>query len=244
MSSPIEIIPVLDLMGGIVVRGVAGERERYQPNQSRWSDSPDPLKTAHGIRERFGFRRFYIADLDAITGNGNHNETLRQLTESGFELLVDAGIRAPEQAEQCFECGVREVIVGSETLPSWTVLEDLLSTYDPQCIRFSVDLKQGRPWGPLGASLSAVDLVNEVVARNLSHLLLLDVAAVGTGSGVTTLDLCRTVRAAHPGVHLITGGGVRHDEDLTAAHSAGVDALLIASALHDGRLSLPQQSQP
>ena len=55
--------------------------------------------------------------------------------------------------------------------------------------------------------------------------------------GVGTLALCRHLRAAHPGCELIAGGGVRGPADLELMAGAGCDAALVASALHDGRLT-------
>jgi phosphoribosylformimino-5-aminoimidazole carboxamide ribotide isomerase len=41
----------------------------------------------------------------------------------------------------------------------------------------------------------------------------------------------------HPEVELITGGGVRDADDLAALRQSGVAGVLVASALHDGRLT-------
>ena len=69
------------------------------------------------------------------------------------------------------------------------------------------------------------------------RLEVVDLAGVGVGQGVPTLDLCRRLRAAYPKLELISGGGVRGVDDLKALRDAGCDAALVASALHDGRLT-------
>ena len=63
-------------------------------------------------------------------------------------------------------------------------------------------------------------------------------AGVGTASGVETLGLCRQLREEQPGLELITGGGVRGIDDLRVLHNAGIDAVLVASALHDGSITM------
>ncbi len=63
-----RVIPVLDIMGGVVVRGVAGRRSEYRPIESSLCSSCDPPVVARAIVERFGLAEFYIADLDAISG--------------------------------------------------------------------------------------------------------------------------------------------------------------------------------
>ena len=63
-----------------------------------------------------------------------------------------------------------------------------------------------------------------------------NLAAVGTGSGIPTLELCREVKRIWPNLSVISGGGVRSPKCLLDAERAGIDGLLIASALHDGRI--------
>jgi phosphoribosylformimino-5-aminoimidazole carboxamide ribotide isomerase len=67
-------------------------------------------------------------------------------------------------------------------------------------------------------------------------MIVLDLAQVGVGAGVATGNLCRQLRQRFAGLRLITGGGVRHEEDLTELAALGIDGVLVASALHDGRL--------
>jgi len=49
-----RILPVLDLMQGQVVRGVAGRRHEYQSNQSALVAFSAPLAIAPAFREHFG----------------------------------------------------------------------------------------------------------------------------------------------------------------------------------------------
>jgi phosphoribosylformimino-5-aminoimidazole carboxamide ribotide isomerase len=49
--------------------------------------------------------------------------------------------------------------------------------------------------------------------------------------------LCRELRGVYPQLELLTGGGVRNVGDLRQLVASGCDAVLVASALHDGRLS-------
>jgi phosphoribosylformimino-5-aminoimidazole carboxamide ribotide isomerase len=60
---------------------------------------------------------------------------------------------------------------------------------------------------------------------------------VGVGGGTRTLDLCRQIQEEFPRVELTAGGGVRGLDDLKVLAAAGCDAALVASALHDGRLT-------
>lgn len=60
-----EIIPVIDILNGVVVHGVRGEREKYEPIKSVLCNSSDPLEVANVFKE-LGFKSLYVADLDSI----------------------------------------------------------------------------------------------------------------------------------------------------------------------------------
>ena len=62
-----RVIPVIDLMGGHVVRGVAGERSRYRPVVSLLAQDAAPRSVAQAFAQRLGAREVYVADLDAIS---------------------------------------------------------------------------------------------------------------------------------------------------------------------------------
>ena len=79
--------------------------------------------------------------------------------------------------------------------------------------------------------------MDKAVALGVRQLIVLDLAQVGTAGGTGTLDLCTRLSAAHSGLDVIAGGGVRRPEDLHLLRQCGVGTALIASALHDGRLT-------
>src|SRR5947207_216178 len=87
------ILPVLDLMHGQIVRGVAGNRAAYRPVESRLVRSADPLTVARAFRTQFGFTEFYLADLDAIQGGRPALDVYHALRADGYRLWIDAGIR-------------------------------------------------------------------------------------------------------------------------------------------------------
>ena len=66
---------------------------------------------------------------------------------------------------------------------------------------------------------------------------MIDLARVGSGSG-PPLDAVAELARALPGVEIYAGGGVRHDDDLRALEAAGAAGALVATALHEGRLTL------
>ena len=61
-----QVIPVLDLIGGLVVRARMGDRDAYRPIETPLSPTPDPVAVAEGLMRLGSFPTLYIADLDAI----------------------------------------------------------------------------------------------------------------------------------------------------------------------------------
>src|SRR5262249_52677780 len=85
---PMRIIPVLDVMKGQVVPGVGGRRHEYRPIVSRLTSATDPVGVAQALAAHFGWRDFYLADLDAILGAAPAFELYRALRGAGFSLWV------------------------------------------------------------------------------------------------------------------------------------------------------------
>jgi phosphoribosylformimino-5-aminoimidazole carboxamide ribotide isomerase len=96
-------------------------------------------------------------------------------------------------------------------------------------------------WG-LVNDRDALGLARRVVELGVRTLIVLDLARVGTGSGTGTEPLVRAIRGEFPDVELIAGGGVKTWADVDRLGEAGADAVLVASALHDGTLRVPRPS--
>lgn len=243
-----RLLPVLDLMQGQVVRGIAGNRETYRPIQSRRVTTSDPHHVAQTFRNQFGLETLYLADLDAILYGRPQLEIYSQLANDGFTLLIDAGIHTIQQAEQILEAGAHSLIAGLESTPSPAFLEQLISRFGSQNIIFSLDLKSGAPlttapeWESFPGDLNwPRHILTKSLDCGVRRFIVLDLADVGVARGISTLPLCQELRfqtSTAPEIHLelITGGGVRDFSDLELLARSGIDGVLVASALHDGRL--------
>src|SRR5262245_32917613 len=245
---PMRVIPVIDLMNGQVVRGVAGNRSQYRPIQSQIAADALPATVAQAFAEQFGFDTVYIADLDAILCPPDEKQYLvhcyRQIIEHGLKPWLDAGIGNAKTARHLSETLSRvqihtEWTVGLETLSSPMALSEIGHILGWGQMIVSLDLKAGLPLTSVGQwqTCTPLGIARDLMATGISRLIVLDLADVGTGGGTRTLELCRQIRREFPAIELIAGGGVRGIDDLKALASAGCDAALVATALHDGRLT-------
>jgi len=238
-----KIIPVIDLKRGQVVHGIAGDRARYQPVKSCLVDTPHPARVAKAMRNAVAdsdadVTDLYVADLDALAGDEPDWNAYDAMGNSGAVCLwIDAGIRAPLRLERMntrIRSKTFRPIVALETLPTLRMLESIVEQFSSQSPVFSLDLKREMPvtTDPSAKRLSAETIVSFAVDAGIGSIIVLDVAAVGSGEA-TTMDLCRNIRSRHPGLELISGGGVRSLEDVQRFVDAGCDRVMVASALHD-----------
>lgn len=233
-----QLLPVLDLRGGVVVQARGGERASYQPVRSRLVAGSRPLDVAAALCDAVGHRRLYVADLDGLQRAAPDWDTLAGLVQAGFDLCVDAGLRDTATAQRLLNLGVRQVIAALETSPGPEHLAALVDVATPSRLVFSLDLQSGRPLlaSKRWAGGQVIDIARSAVTAGIETLLVLDLAGVGGAGGLPTLDLCRQIRAQLPSLRLWTGGGVRDVRDVAAAGDCGVAAVLVASALHQRHL--------
>jgi phosphoribosylformimino-5-aminoimidazole carboxamide ribotide isomerase len=233
-----RVIPVIDLKDGVVVRGIGGRRDEYRPVVSRLTKSTDPLDVARALGEHFGLSEIYLADLNAIGGAAPALPVYDALLADGFVLRVDAGVRQPEDARPLADAGVQRIVVGLETVSGPKAVEVVCRQVGGYRVNFSLDLKNGRPLGSLTAwGLEDSFMIGlRAIQCGVGGIIVLDLARVGVSYGPGTEHLCTALTGYLPNLEVIAGGGVRDVKDLHRLRRCGVRAVLVASALHDGRL--------
>jgi phosphoribosylformimino-5-aminoimidazole carboxamide ribotide isomerase len=244
-----RIVPVIDLLGDFVVRGIAGRRHEYRPLHSPLCADAQPATLARAFSDR-GFSDVYLADLDAITGAAPAWDIYRQVAESGLQIWVDAGLSTVHQADLLAKFATLQgplagVIAGLESLPGPEMLAEMLAVVGPERFVFSLDLKGGRPLTNAAAwnGFDARAIAQVALDRGIRRMIVLDLARVGMNDGVGTEDFCRRLRGLSSDLEITAGGGVRNQADLQSLAAAGCDAALVASALHDGRIEGPNRIQ-
>lgn len=224
---------VVDILGGGVVRGVQGQRETYAPIQSRLTRSTAPDDIAQALHDNFGLKHFYIADLDAIVHQKDPDwNLLESWSARGWNVWADIGVTGPDSFTTWPNIPGILAVIGTE---SWMGNPDkLLGVAHPPLV-LSLDSKNGALWGE-GASQysSPADCLEAWNSLSIPDLLWMDLGKVGAYQGPTRGAEIGFARK--PGRRIHAAGGVRGPEDLVQLEQDGFDGVLIASALHDGRL--------
>jgi phosphoribosylformimino-5-aminoimidazole carboxamide ribotide isomerase len=220
----VEIIPVLDLRGGVAVSGRSGNRETYRPLQTVFSGGSDPVE----IAGRLPFSRLYVADLDGIVDQMPDLNILKSLSEIK-RIMVDLGVRGLKDL-QMFDDLSCDIILGTETVTEANVITEALKRFGSRVI-VSIDIKDGLIM-PSFLPKSPSDTYYCLLDLGVERIIFLDISAVGTKKSdfLFIKDLNKTVE-------ILLGGGITK-KDIDAMDEIGVDGVLVGTALHNGELEV------
>lgn len=227
-AQSVRVIPVMDIMGGAVVAGRGGRRDEYAPVTSAYLESPDPFHFVERFSSLFGLTTFYVADLDAIVGNGGNEAVITSLIKrTSCDFIVDGGyahiLDAPTMERFA-------PVFSTESFAGWDDDGDLSGAY------ISLDMK--------GASLvSATDGLTTQSAlsrgrgKGCRRFIFLRLDAVGEKNFDS-----RFLISAVKGEEWFYGGGVSSDRDMARLRDAGYTGVFVSTALRDGTLCIEKQA--
>jgi phosphoribosylformimino-5-aminoimidazole carboxamide ribotide isomerase len=239
----LKIVPVIDVLGGIVVHAVRGRRSEYQPLKSILCASTDPVDVAAALKT-VGFSELYVADLDAIQGGHPSFSLFKRISDkTSLGLMVDAGIGDLKKAKKVLQSHVSKVIIGTETLPNVRFVAEAVKSFGSEKVMVSLDLMGNRIISGfnLGTFAEPMRFLRELQVMGVSQIIVLDLEKVGSGEGVNLPFLKAVLRNTK--VNVFVGGGVRDVKDLRELNDLGVFGVLVATALHSGRISLEELKQ-
>lgn len=239
----LKVIPVLDLLDGIVVHAIRGRREEYKPLKSVLCTSTAPLDVATAFK-KLGFSELYIADLNAITNNQDNFAEITQVAKkTELQIIVDAGVMSIRKAKTVRDCGVSKVIVGTETLADLSFVEQAIRLFGSDHIIVSFDMKERQLLGKFDMNEfpSAIDVLNVFQGMGLTQIILLDLARVGSREGVDISFLKEVLD--NISMQVFVGGGICNIGDLIKLREMGVAGALVATTLHLGKITVEQLKQ-
>ncbi len=222
----LDIIPVIDVRDGLVVRAVMGRRDLYKPIVTPLSASAEPLEVTSGLLRLHPFGKLYVADLDAIQGTGHNNAVIRAIRRRfpHLEVWTDNAAASPEAVRAWLDGDHGILVLGSESQSSSALARALR---DEPRLALSLDFRADAFLGPADL-LDPEFWPGRVIAMTL--------ARVGGKAG-PDFDRLSSLRQVDPKPNLYAAGGLRGREDLVRLAQMGVNGVLVASALHDGRLT-------
>lgn len=220
-----QIIPVIDLKNGIVVHARQGNRNHYAPLKSEICKSSDIFDVIDAFWAIYHFPAIYIADLNAISRQSD-NATLLADVLAAFPCIpfwIDGGY--PLCNDDFQQLANYCPVLGSESFQDGNISE--IRKFENDFI-LSLDYSGT---GELGAKtlFSEQDLWPE-------HIIVMSLPRVGSNQG-PDVDRLTSYRKQYPQHKIIAAGGIRGSEDLRALEQIGIQHALVATALHNGRIS-------
>ncbi len=221
-----DVIPVVDLLGGEVVHARMGDRDAYRPIVTPLAPTSDPVDVVGGLLALHPFSAFYAADLDAILRRGDNLGTLVRLRAAfpALTLWIDNGAADEAALAAILDRDLGVAVIGSESQGDEALLAANRGRDD---VALSLDFRGERFLGPAGMLESPDTWPGRVIVMTL--------ARVGGAAG-PDFDRIGAVRAIAGERNVYAAGGVRDGADLERLASLGCAGVLVASALHDGRL--------
>jgi phosphoribosylformimino-5-aminoimidazole carboxamide ribotide isomerase len=217
-----QIIPVIDLKEGQVVHAVRGDRQHYQPIHvnSVLTTASDIDSVVSGFLNLYPFRTFYIADLDAICATGQHASLIAGLLAAypHIDFWIDNGSRLADLETP--QPPNYTAIIGTES--------QLQPAFSRQRFILSLDYKQEYAAGHPDWFTSSCYWPQQIIVMTLSR--------VGSHSGPDFAKL-KTLAVRHADKQFVAAGGIRHADDLRQLADMGVEAALVATALHRGLIA-------
>ena len=220
------VIPVLDIMNGVVVHAIAGEREKYKPYvDSALCNTPSPDCFLDRF-SRMGFQSVYIADLDSIMGRGSNQWVIDHAIKMGFTVYADigrAGIRSQDNDRLKHVIGTEYLLYPGEL----SLIKSRVASLDMEyeSVKFANSLINIREVAPMLTNLTP----NELLIINLKF--------VGTMKGINT-RVIELVRQYYNG-KLYVGGGLGSLGEIFNLKNYGIDGILVATLLHKGVVDRP-----
>jgi len=236
-----RIIPCLDVDEGLVKKGKQFKDLRTVG---------DPVSLAEGY-DRDGADELAFLDIGATVGSRRTLiDVVRTVSRRVFvPLTVGGGVRSVADIRDLLLSGADKVSICSAAIADPQLLADAAEQFGRQCIVLSLDAKQVAPgrWnafvngGRRDSGLDALSWAEQAVELGAGEILINSIDGDGTGQGYD-LELMRTL-AQRLNVPVIASGGAGSTFHLVEAVRCGVDAVLLASLLHDRRMSIGEIKQ-
>ncbi len=229
-----EVVPAVDVQDGEAVQLVQGERgtgERYG----------DPVEAATRWVEE-GARTLHLVDLDgAFEGERENAAAIAAIVDAVDDdvgVQLGGGIRTADDAAALLDAGVDRVILGTAAVENPELVGELAADH-PDGVMVSLDAKDGEVvvsgWTE-GTGLDPAEAAARYEDLGAAAVLFTDVDVEGRLEGVQTDPVRRLAEAVD--VPVVASGGVSTLDDVRALRDAGAAAVVVGTALYEGRFSL------
>lgn len=232
MFERFEVVPAVDMQDGQVVQLVGGER-------GTGTEYGDPVEAATRWVDE-GAKTLHLVDLDgAFEGERANASAVDAILDAvDVDVQLGGGIRTVADAVDLLDRGVDRVILGTAAVENPEIVAEI-SERHPESVMVSLDAKDGEVvvsgWTE-GTGLDPAEAAARYEELGAGAVLFTDVDVEGQLGGVRTEPVERVVEAVD--IPVVASGGVATLDDVTVLAEAGAAAVVVGTALYEGRFTL------
>ena len=228
MFPSFEVVPAVDMQDGQVVQLVGGERDTGRTYG-------DPVEAAERWVEA-GARTIHLVDLDGAFDGERANAAIVEAVD--VDVQLGGGIRTAEDAIGLLEAGVDRVILGTAAVETPEIVGEIDAAF-PESVVVSLDAKDGEVvvsgWTE-GTGLDPAEAAARYESEGAGAILFTDVDVEGQLEGIRRDPVEAVVDSVD--IPVVASGGVSTLEDVRAIEDLGASAVVVGTALYEGRFTL------
>ena len=208
-----NIIPAIDIKGGMVVRAMGGNRKYYQPVHISLNQSSDPIVFTRKIVQLYHPSVIYLADLDSLNNDGDNTNIIIELCNLFKNIIfwVDVGNRKIRSLEKnniihvmCSECLKK--------------IKNINYIYKNHI--YSYDYKDG---------IIGFKYFQKLDSKYKNKIILMNMSDVGTSKGPDYKHIKRTCRSSKKEYYV--AGGISSVFDIIRLRNMKVNGVIVSSIL-------------
>ena len=232
------VFPAIDILGGRAVRLAQGDYDRvtvYNEN---------PFVQARQFAEQ-GAEWVHVVDLDgARTGVPENIRIIERIAnDSGLKVEVGGGIRSLATLKRLAFAGVLRCVLGTKLVTDREFVDEAVAKYGDRVVA-GIDARDGmvavEGWRE-GTATPADELVGELAALGVRHLVYTDISRDGMQTGINAPAYVGVAVSA--GFPVVASGGVSTLDDIRALAALGpevIEGVIAGRAIYEGAFTLPE----
>ena len=220
------------MQDGQVVQLVGGERGTARTYG-------DPIEAAERWVDA-GARTIHIVDLDgAFDGERENADAVESIVDAvDVDVQLGGGIRTADDAIGLLEAGVDRVILGTAAVETPEIVGEIDASF-PGSVMVSLDAKGGEVvvsgWTE-GTGLDPAEAAVRYESEGAGAILFTDVDVEGQLEGIRRAPVEAVVDSVD--IPVVASGGVSTLEDVRTLEDIGASAVVVGTALYEGRFTL------
>ena len=232
------VFPAIDILGGRAVRLAQGDYDRV----TVYNDNP--FVQARLFAEQ-GAEWVHVVDLDGARSGVPENIAVieRIASDSGLKVEVGGGIRTLETLSRLAFAGVQRCVLGTKLATDHEFVRAAVGAYGERIVA-GIDARDGmvevEGWRE-GTVTPADELVGELTALGVRHLVYTDISRDGMQTGINAPAYERV--AATAGFPVVASGGVSTLDDIRTLAALGPDVIegvIAGRVIYEDAFTLPE----